>query len=121
MKTCGSGLFACQQTNGIFPDARNFCTSDVFFRESVDTRATATSFEENPLAAETRAGISSRHGSHHVAQKFTRRTRPFFAATTRARYCSGFTSFTLSEAAGRAKATRTAAGNRILRESLKRA
>src|SRR5512143_414801 len=121
MKACGSGLFTCQQMYGIFPDARNFCTSLVFFRESVDTRATASSFEENPLAAETRAGISSRHGSHHVAQKFTRRTRPFFAATTRARYCSGFTSFTGSETAGRAKAATAAAGSRILEASLKRA
>src|ERR1022692_2711353 len=121
MQRCGLVLFPCQQTNGIFPDARNFCTSAVFFSESVDTRATATSFAENPFAAETRAGISSRHGSHHVAQKFTRTTRPFFAATTRARYCSGFTSFTGSEAAGRAKATRAAAGSRTLRVNLKRA
>src|ERR1017187_10035775 len=121
MKRCGSELFACQQTNGIFPDARNFCTSAVFFSESVDTRATARSFEENAFAVETRAGISSRHGSHHVAQKFTRTTRPFFAATTRARSGPGFTSFPGSEGAGRAKATRAAAGSRILRASLKRA
>src|SRR5664280_2012894 len=76
MKRCRSVLFACQQTNGIFWNARNFCTSGVFFSESVDTRATATSLTGNPFAAATRAGISSRHGSHHVAQKFTSTTSP---------------------------------------------
>ena len=121
MKRCGSVLFACQQTKEIFKDARNFCTSGVFLSESVETSVTATSLAGNPFAAATRAGISSRQGSHHVAQKFTSTTRPFFAATTRERYCSGFTSFTDSPATGPATIAKAAAASRNLMASLTRA
>jgi hypothetical protein len=84
MKSCGSRDFASQQTNGTFCSFRNFgtCVGPVFC-ESSETRVTARSREGNFFAAATRSGISSRHGSHQVAQKLTTRTLPFLPATTR--------------------------------------
>src|SRR5258706_4446338 len=112
MKGWASGIFGCQQTNGTLVGERYCTTSPVFFNESIETSDTATSFEEKRRDAATRDGISSRHGSHHVAQKLTASTRPFFDATTRARYCSGLTSFTGAEAAGPAAARAAARRSR---------
>src|SRR5688572_7975995 len=47
---------------------------------------TVTSSKERPLSFSRRrssAGISSRQGSHHVAQKFTSTTRPFITARSK--------------------------------------
>src|SRR5512140_871996 len=100
MKSWGSCVLASQQTKGTFSSARNFGTSTEAFREeSTETRTTATSFAGKLFDAATRSGISSRHGTHQVAQKLTTRTLPLRVATTRDWYWSGLRSFAGSAAA----------------------
>ena len=60
---------------------------------------TSTSLPAIVRAAASSAGISSRQGTHQVAQKLTTSARPRCGATTLARYSSGVTETTSAEAA----------------------
>src|SRR5262245_24408830 len=54
------------------------------FAESIETPRTATPLSRYAFSSRARSGNSSRQGTHQVAQKFTRTTRPLRAAMAEA-------------------------------------